>query len=129
MRGWTQEHIDKLSLRKPAKIVEIKPIRLPRPEPKPLTEMKRLLKYMEVDFVTEHKFLENRKFRFDIAIPEKKIAIEYEGLMSAKSRHTTLTGYSNDTIKYNLAVLNGWKVLRYTQLTYQTFLWDISQLL
>jgi hypothetical protein len=38
-----------------------------------------------------------------------KVAIEYEGLMSVKSGQTTVTGYSNDCIKYNLAACLGWK--------------------
>lgn len=63
---------------------------------------------------TEYRFHPVRKFRFDHAIPEIMTAFEYEGLMSKKSRHTTLTGYSNDNSKYNLAQLMGWKVLRYT---------------
>jgi hypothetical protein len=49
------------------------------------------------------------KFRFDWAIPDLKVAIEYEGLMSVKSGQTTVTGYSNDCIKYNLAACLGWK--------------------
>jgi len=51
--------------------------------------------------VEELKFLSDRKFRFDYAIEEIKLAIEYEGIKSKKSRHTTLTGYSKDSTKYN----------------------------
>ena len=36
-----------------------------------------ILKSKKIDFVQEYKFLQNRKFRFDFAIIEKKIAIEY----------------------------------------------------
>lgn len=75
------------------------------------------LKSLKIHYTKEYKFLENRKFKFDFAIPEKKIAIEYEGLMSAKSRHTSVIGYTNDCEKYNLAVLNGWRVLRFTALS------------
>lgn len=63
---------------------------------------------------TEYKFSKDRKFRFDMAIPELKIGLEYEGVISKKSRHTTITGYSKDTEKYNLAAIEGWRVLRYT---------------
>ena len=39
---------------------------------------------------------------------------EYEGGVWTKGRHTRGKGYINDTKKYNLAVMNGWKLLRYT---------------
>lgn len=55
-----------------------------------------------------------RKWRFDFAIPELKLAFEYEGIFSAKARHTTVKGYMGDCEKYNTAVLLGWKVLRFT---------------
>lgn len=67
----------------------------------------------------EHKGIKGRLFRFDWAIPEYKLAIEYEGIFSNKSRHTSVTGYATDCEKYNLATLQGWKVLRYTATNYQ----------
>ncbi len=70
-------------------------------------------------FVPEYKFLTDRKFRFDWAWPEFKIAIEYEGIFADKARHTNKMGYSKDTEKYNLATINGWRVLRYTAMTYK----------
>lgn len=81
----------------------------------------------KIKFVAELQFDETgkRKFRFDWAIPEKKIAIEYEGLMSAKSGHTTVGGFSKDTTKYNLATAQGWRVYRYTVLTYLNFEKDL----
>lgn len=77
-------------------------------------------------YVRELKFDEVRRFRFDWAIPELKLAIEYEGLNSKKSRHTTKKGYTGDCEKYNTAILNGWKVLRYTALNYSDFAQDIK---
>jgi hypothetical protein len=63
----------------------------------------------------EYKFLSDRKFRFDWAIPELMIAFEYEGgVFSAHSGHTSGRGYSSNCEKYNLAALNGWKVIRFT---------------
>ena len=65
----------------------------------------------------EHRFHGKRRWRFDYAFPDRKIAVEYEGVcmtMSDKSRHTTITGYSNDCEKYNEAAMAGWKVLRFT---------------
>jgi very-short-patch-repair endonuclease len=87
-----------------------------------------ILKSKKIDFVKEYKFLQNRKFRFDFAIIEKKIAIEYEGIISNKARHTSITGYSKDCEKYNLAALNGWRVLRYTALNINQFITDIEKI-
>lgn len=77
------------------------------------------------DYEEELVFHPVRKWRFDWAIPELKIAIEYEGLMSKKSRHTTIKGYTEDTIKYNEASKLGWRVLRYTAITYQSLHEDL----
>lgn len=62
----------------------------------------------------EYRFIKDRRFRFDIAIPDHKIAIEFEGGVFNQGRHTRSTGYINDTKKYNLATMHGWKLLRYT---------------
>ena len=95
-------------------------IKLPKAKPIGLQHIELVLKSRKIPFVTEYKFMEERKFRFDVAIPEKKIAIEYEGLnVGAKSRHTTNVGYSGDCLKYNLAIVNGWKVLRFTAYNYE----------
>lgn len=81
------------------------------------------------DFVTEHKFDDLRKYRFDWAIIDLKIAIEYEGIVSEKSRHTSLNGFSNDCTKYNLAIAHGWRVFRYTALNYQNLEEDLIKLI
>ena len=80
-------------------------------------------------YETEYKFDEVRKFRFDWCIPELMIAIEYEGVFSAKSRHTTVAGFSEDCRKYNLAIANGWRVLRYTALNYLELYTDLEKIL
>lgn len=77
----------------------------------------------------EYKFAEKRKFRADFAITELKTLCEYEGIIAGKARHTTITGYTNDCIKYNLAASLGWKVLRYTALNYGQIEGDITNLL
>lgn len=64
--------------------------------------------------VSEYRFSKVRAFRFDIALPDERIAVEYEGIFSDTSRHTTVGGYSRDCEKYNLAVVERWRVLRYT---------------
>ena len=68
----------------------------------------------------EHQFHKSRKWRFDVAWPEIKVAFEYEGVFSDKSRHTTATGLSNDCEKYNQAQIDGWLVIRATAITIRT---------
>lgn len=77
-------------------------------------------------FVSELKFDEVRGFRFDWAVPDLKLAIEYEGIFSDKSGHTTVTGYKKDCQKYNLATLQGWRLLRYTAANYLDFENDLQ---
>lgn len=63
----------------------------------------------------EHRFSLKRKFRFDFACPDRRIAIEIEGGAWTYGRHVQGDGYFCDMEKYNLAVVEGWRVLRYTQ--------------
>ena len=63
----------------------------------------------------EYKFMPDRDYRFDFAYPNEKIGIEVEGgTLGMQGRHTRGKGYAEDCLKYNLAVLNGWKILRFT---------------
>ena len=78
---------------------------------------------------TEIKFHPKRKWRFDWANEELMVAIEYEGVFGGKSRHTNLTGYTNDCEKYNNAQILGWKVLRYTAANYEQIQKDIEAVL
>ena len=74
------------------------------------TELKTLL----YDWTHEYRFHPVRRWRFDHANPEYKVAIEYEGGIWTGGRHTRGTGYKNDCDKYNAAQVLGWRVLRYT---------------
>ena len=62
------------------------------------------------ELVREHKFADNRKWRFDFAHKDTRVAIEIEGGTWGKSRHTTGSGYAEDREKYNTAQELGWKV-------------------
>ena len=75
-----------------------------------------LFKAMGLNPVHEYRFHPVRKWRFDFAFPEQKVAVEIEGgtFGKCKSRHTTGTGYEKDCEKYNTAILNGWRVFRFT---------------
>ena len=73
-----------------------------------------VLKAHGLKYEKEHKFHDKRKFRFDYAVPDIKLAIEYEGGTWSGGAHTRGKHYSSDCEKYNLAQINGWIVLRYT---------------
>lgn len=62
----------------------------------------------------EHRFHPQRRWRFDFAWPERKIAVEIEGGTFTRGRHVRPLGYEGDCEKYNEAALLGWKVLRFT---------------
>ena len=64
--------------------------------------------------IREFVFAPPRKWRFDFAYPEKKIAIEIEGGIWSAGRHTRGKGFESDCEKYNTATLLGWRVYRFT---------------
>lgn len=55
-----------------------------------------------------------RRFRGDLVWPEHRLLVEVDGGTWVRGRHTTGTGFENDCVKTNLAVLAGWRVLRVT---------------
>jgi hypothetical protein len=59
----------------------------------------------------EHKFAEGRRFRFDYYHIEG-VAVELEGGIWVRGRHTNPTGFLNDMEKYNLAASMGILVFR-----------------
>lgn len=69
---------------------------------------------LHVECVKEFKFHPNRRWRFDYAIPEHKIAVEVEGGVWTNGRHTRPQGFLGDIEKYNTATLMGWRVFRTT---------------
>ena len=66
--------------------------------------------------VTEHQFALSigRKWRFDFAWPDHKLALEVEGGIWTRGAHGRGTGIKRDIEKYNTAALLGWMVLRVT---------------
>lgn len=64
--------------------------------------------------VKEFRFHPDRRWRFDYALPEHKIAVEVEGGVWTGGRHTSPKGFLNDIEKYNTATLLGWRVFRTT---------------
>lgn len=68
--------------------------------------------------VREYHFAKPRMWRFDVAFPDYKIAVEVEGGMFLPTkgkhagRHTSPTGIKRDLEKYGEAAVLGWTVLR-----------------
>lgn len=90
-------------------------------------EIETMLRLAGFEFEQELEFMKDigRKFRFDFACRKLMIAIEYEGIHSEKSRHTTVTGFAEDCVKYRWAAILGWTVLRYTAKDYRDVVTDI----
>lgn len=66
-------------------------------------------------YQTEFKFHPTRKWRFDYAWPERKVAIEFHGKVWRQGGHTRGSGFIKDREKMNEAIMHGWKVLEITQ--------------
>lgn len=84
--------------------------------------------------VREHLFAKaalGRRWKFDFCWPEYMVAVEVEGLVMRQlwdaphpkaervlvtyGRHTTITGFCEDSEKYGNAAILGWSVLRFAQ--------------
>lgn len=60
----------------------------------------------------EHLFARPRRWRFDFAWPEFKLAVEIDGGTWSGGRHTRGAGFAKDCEKMNAAQLAGWVVFR-----------------
>lgn len=63
----------------------------------------------------EHRFHPTRRWRFDMAWPDRKVALEVEGGTWAGGRHTRGKGFEEDCTKYAEAITLGWRVFRVTE--------------
>jgi very-short-patch-repair endonuclease len=77
-------------------------------------KINQLLKCLKVEFEREYQAIPGRRFRFDFAIPDLKIAIEYEGGTWNNGGHVRPAHFSSDCQKYSLAAIYGWCVIRVT---------------
>ena len=66
------------------------------------------------DPATELLFHPKRKWRFDYAWEEQKLALEVHGGIHSGGRHTRGRGFVEDRAKMNEATLLGWTVLEVT---------------
>lgn len=67
---------------------------------------------LNLTFYKEYRFHPSRKWRFDYACPEKKIAVEVEGGSWCGGRHTSGAGFNKDREKYGTGTLMGWRIFR-----------------
>ncbi len=80
-------------------------------------------------WMAEYRFDDIRQFRFDFAHPKLMIAVEIEGGVWSYGAHVRGTGYIKDMEKYNLAIVLGWKILRYTTNQNKKMISDVRKLL
>ena len=64
--------------------------------------------------VKEVRFHPIRKWRFDLAFPLQKVALEIHGGVYMQGHHTRGKGFEDDREKMNEAQLMGWTVLEYS---------------
>jgi hypothetical protein len=72
-----------------------------------------------------------KDWRFDLAIPEYRIAVEFDGGGFIAGRHNRGMGVISDMHKMNSAVIHGWRVLRYTHTHHATgqIMGDIARII
>lgn len=66
------------------------------------------------EFKREFVFHAIRKFRFDFAWPQFKVALEVDGGIFNGGAHSNPMNILRDMEKGNLATMDGWRVLHYT---------------
>lgn len=62
----------------------------------------------------EYRFAAPRRWRFDFAFPDLKVAVECEGGSWVNGAHSRGGHFEQDCIKYSEAAIRGWKVIRAT---------------
>jgi very-short-patch-repair endonuclease len=77
-------------------------------------KLARQLGRLRVKVEREFAFHPVRQWRFDFALPARRVAIEVEGGVHMIGRHQRFEGFTEDCRKYNAAALAGWRVLRFT---------------
>lgn len=67
-----------------------------------------------VEPLREYRVCEGRRFRFDLAWPVQRVALEIDGGVWISGRHSRGAGITSDCEKFSLAAIHGWRVLRVT---------------
>jgi len=64
--------------------------------------------------IAEYRFATPRRWRWDFCWIEQKLALEIDGGVWTRGRHTRGKGFINDMEKQNAGVVLGWSLLRVT---------------
>jgi hypothetical protein len=83
-------------------------------KPHPLNWMVLALRALGYDAEVEHRFHPTRKWRLDLAVPSRKVALEIEGvggLRGHEGRHRSIGGFIRDREKYSEAAILGWRIV------------------
>jgi very-short-patch-repair endonuclease len=64
--------------------------------------------------IPEYRFHPTRKWRLDLAWPDRWLYVEVDGGTWVGGRHNRGKGYEADCEKLNAACLQGWRGLRFT---------------
>lgn len=68
-----------------------------------------------VGWEREYRFAPPRRWRFDFAFIDRKLAVEVDGATWSGGRHARGSGIERDAEKYSWAAALGWRVLRVTR--------------
>lgn len=89
-----------------------------KPKPIKSTELAKLAAdvaaHTGLQAIAEFRFHPERKWRFDWALIDQRLAVEMDGGIWTGGRHTRGAGYIADMEKLNEAILLGWRVIRCT---------------
>ncbi len=64
-----------------------------------------------ITVVPEYKFHPERKWRFDFAVPDAKVALEVQGGLFTGGRHSRGPALMKEHEKLNEAARRGWRIL------------------
>lgn len=62
----------------------------------------------------QYRVLDHRKYVWDFAWPAHRLAVEVDGGTWTGGAHVRGNGYERDCEKQNLAVIAGWRTMRFT---------------
>jgi very-short-patch-repair endonuclease len=78
----------------------------------PAQQLEATLSVLKLLSHKEYRFHPTRRWRFDFAWPEVKLAVEVEGGIFINGAHTRGAHFQSDCEKYAEALVLGWRVLR-----------------
>lgn len=64
--------------------------------------------------VNEYRFAPPRRWKFDVAWPDLRVAIEFQGGIHSRGRHVRAKGFAGDCEKLSTAASLGWRVMPVT---------------